>query len=143
MSTTALGRPRCGTAVTHTFHRLLVEAGVRQRTVHTLRHSAATLMLAGGVDLKTVSTVLGHSQIGLTADTYASVLPGLQREAAASNSSRLLHNWGQRDRSDIQGHEMGANLISRSGADGPIGTDGQLFTRQPSLRSGSCWPEVP
>ncbi|NNM97548.1 MAG: site-specific integrase, partial [Candidatus Dormibacteraeota bacterium] len=81
--TTALGRPRCGTAVTHTFHRLLAEAGVRQRTFHTLRHSAATLMLAGGVDLKTVSTMLGHSQIGLTADTYASVLPGLQREAAA------------------------------------------------------------
>jgi integrase len=45
--TTALGRPRCGTAVTHTFHRLLAEAGVRQRTFHTLRHSAATLMLAG------------------------------------------------------------------------------------------------
>ena len=81
--TTALGRPRCGTAVTHTFHRLLAEAGVRQRTFHTLRHSAATLMLAGGVDLKAVSTMLGHSQIGLTADTYASVLPGLQREAAA------------------------------------------------------------
>lgn len=80
--TTALGRPRCGTALTHTFHRLLAEAGVRQRTFHTLRHSAATLMLASGVDLKTVSTMLGHSQIGLTADTYASVLPSLQREAA-------------------------------------------------------------
>lgn len=62
---------------------MLAEAGVRQRTFHTLRHSAATLMLAGGVDLKTVSTMLGHSQIGLTADTYASVVPGLQREAAA------------------------------------------------------------
>jgi hypothetical protein len=30
--TTALGRPRCGTALTHTFHRLLAGAGVRQRT---------------------------------------------------------------------------------------------------------------
>gem|GEM_PF-7009179 len=57
--TTALGRPRCGTAVTHTFHRLLAEAGVSQRTFHTLRHSAATLMLAGGADLKTVWTALG------------------------------------------------------------------------------------
>ena len=87
--TTALGRPRYGTSVTHTFHRLLAEAGVRQRTFHTLRHSAATLMLASGVDLKTVSTMLGHSQIGLTADTYASVLPGLQREAAARMDSIL------------------------------------------------------
>ncbi len=39
-------------------------------------------MLASGVDLKTVSTMLGHSQIGLTADTYANVLPSLQRDAA-------------------------------------------------------------
>ncbi|MHB8556180.1 MAG: tyrosine-type recombinase/integrase [Candidatus Dormibacteria bacterium] len=87
--TTELGRPRCETAITHTFHRLLAEAGVRQRTFQTLRHSAATLMLAGGVDLKTVSTMLGHSQIALTADTYASVLPGLQREAAARTDAIL------------------------------------------------------
>ncbi|MHB1500107.1 MAG: site-specific integrase [Candidatus Dormibacteria bacterium] len=62
--TTALGRPRCGTAVTHTFRQLLAEASVRQRTFHTLRHSAATLMLAGGVDQKTVSTMLGTARSG-------------------------------------------------------------------------------
>lgn len=80
--TTALGSPRNGPALTHTFHRLLEAERVPQRTFHTLRHSAATLMLGAGVDLKTVSTVLGHSQIGLTADTYGSTLPGLKLEAA-------------------------------------------------------------
>jgi len=80
--TTALGSPRNGPALTHTFHRLLETERVPQRTFHTLRHSAATLMLGAGVDLKTVSTVLGHSQIGLTADTYGSTLPGLKLEAA-------------------------------------------------------------
>lgn len=80
--TTAVGAPRNGPAVTHTFHRLLEAERVPQRTFHTLRHSAATLMLGAGVDLKTVSTVLGHSQIGLTADTYGSTLPGLKLEAA-------------------------------------------------------------
>jgi integrase len=106
--TTALGRPRCGTAVTHTFHRLLAEAGVRQRTFHTLRHSAATLMLAGGVDLKTVSTMLGHSQIGLTADTYASVLPGLQREAAARMDA-ILATPGTPADSSTTGVKTGVN----------------------------------
>ena len=106
--TTALGRPRYGTSVTQTFHRLLAEAGVRQRTFHTLRHPAATLMLAGGVDLKTVSTMLGHSQIGLTADTYASVLPGLQREAAARMDSILATPATQAD-SSATGVKTGVN----------------------------------
>lgn len=80
--TTALGAPRNGTSLTHTFHRLLEVEEIPQRTFHTLRHTAATLMLGAGVDLKTVSTVLGHSQIGLTADTYGATLPGLKRQAA-------------------------------------------------------------
>ncbi|MHB8394942.1 MAG: site-specific integrase [Candidatus Dormibacteria bacterium] len=81
--TTALGAPRYGTSLTHTFHRLLEVEGVPQRTVHTLRHSAATMMLGGGIDLKTVSTVLGHRQIELTADPYGATLPGLKLEAAS------------------------------------------------------------
>ncbi|NTU79276.1 MAG: site-specific integrase [Chloroflexales bacterium] len=37
---------------------------------HDLRHTAATLMIAAGVPLKTVSDILGHSSIQMTADTY-------------------------------------------------------------------------
>lgn len=37
--------------------------------LHDLRHSYASLMLESGVDLKTVSTALGHSTIRITADT--------------------------------------------------------------------------
>lgn len=37
---------------------------------HDLRHTAATLMIAGGVPLKTISDILGHSTIQVTADTY-------------------------------------------------------------------------
>lgn len=43
----------------------------RGRRVHDLRHTAATLWLTNGVDLKTVQTWLGHSSAKLTADTYA------------------------------------------------------------------------
>jgi hypothetical protein len=34
------------------------------------------------VDLKTISTILGHSQISITADLYAHVGDGLKRQAA-------------------------------------------------------------
>lgn len=41
---------------------------------HELRHSAASLLIAQGVDLKVVSEVLGHSSIRITADVYGHLL---------------------------------------------------------------------
>jgi integrase len=57
-------------------------ADLRYMTFHQLRHACATFLLAKGVDLQTVSKMLGHSQISLTADTYAHVLPSLKLKAA-------------------------------------------------------------
>lgn len=54
----------------------------RGRRVHDLRHTAATLWLANGVDLKTVQTWLGHSTAKLTADTYSHWM-GSDADAAA------------------------------------------------------------
>ncbi len=52
-------------------------------TFHSLRHSAASVMLAEGVQPKVVQEVLGHSSIKVTMDTYSHVFPHLQDEAAA------------------------------------------------------------
>jgi integrase len=52
------------------------------RRTHDLRHGAATLALAAGVDMKVVQAMLRHSSITVTADTYTSVLPDLARNAA-------------------------------------------------------------
>jgi site-specific recombinase XerD len=43
----------------------------------------ATIALAAGTDLKTVSTSLGHSTIAITANVYAHVTESLHRENAA------------------------------------------------------------
>jgi integrase len=56
---------------------------------HDLRHTAATLLLAQGVDPRTIMETLGHSQISLTLNTYSHVLPALQ-EAAASKMDAIL-----------------------------------------------------
>jgi site-specific recombinase XerD len=55
-----------------------------------LRHGAATLALAAGVDLKTVQDMLGHSTIVTTADIYTSVLPQVRRAAADSIAELVL-----------------------------------------------------
>jgi integrase len=76
------GQPLDGTVVSHQFHKLLDHAGLPQRRFHDLRHSCATLLLAQGVPARVVMEVLGHSQIGLTMNTYAHVIPELRRDAA-------------------------------------------------------------
>ena len=49
---------------------------------HALRHSYATLGLSLALDIKTISAALGHSQIGITANTYLHVTRALTDEAA-------------------------------------------------------------
>ena len=70
--------------------RLLSRAGVRDVRLHDARHTAATLLLAQGVDVRIVMQLLGHSQISMTMhDTHA--VPELAREAAARMNAAL---WG-------------------------------------------------
>ena len=44
--------------------------------------TCATLLLAQGVDARTIMETLGHSQVSLTLNTYSHVLPTVQRAAA-------------------------------------------------------------
>ena len=52
------------------------------RRTHDLRHTCASLLLAQGVPPRVVMDVLGHSQIAITMDLYAHVMPTALREAA-------------------------------------------------------------
>ena len=57
------------------------EEAVKVR-LHDGRHTAATLRLAAGAHPKVVQEMLGHANIGITMDTYSSVLPGMQADSA-------------------------------------------------------------
>ncbi len=61
--------------------RLARRAGVPNHCPHALRHTFACLLLAAGADLQAVSRLLGHSNVAITASTYAHVLPGAERRA--------------------------------------------------------------
>lgn len=76
------GGPLNGTAVTKRFQKVLDRAGLPAMTFHHLRHGCATLLLAQGVPLRVVQDQLGHSQISLTANTYAHVAPELRADVA-------------------------------------------------------------
>lgn len=64
------------------FKRYLIKAGLSRDTrFHDLRHTAATLLLASGVNVKVVSEMLGHSSVSITLSIYAHVLPHMQQPA--------------------------------------------------------------
>ncbi len=54
----------------------------RSRGRKEAKHSHATHLLRAGTHAKVVSERLGHSNIGMTLDTYSHVLPDMQEEAA-------------------------------------------------------------
>jgi integrase len=68
--------------VSDLFERLVAAAGLPPVRLHDLRHGAATLMLAAGIDIKVVSDTLGHSDTRITRDIYQAVLDDLARAAA-------------------------------------------------------------
>ncbi len=80
--TTAAGGPINAANLLHrSFFPLLARANLRRIRFHDLRHTAATLMLQGGVHPKIASEILGHSSIAITLDLYSHVTPSIQRQA--------------------------------------------------------------
>ena len=76
------GSPLHPNDISDRFEGLTMAAGLPPIRLHDLRHGAASLMLAGGASMKAVQETLGHSNIGLTANTYTSIYPEVATAAA-------------------------------------------------------------
>jgi integrase len=79
--TQADGSPLQPRSLTHVMSTFLKTWGV---TLHGLRHSHASHMLASKVHPKVVQERLGHSSIAITMDIYSHLMPNMQGEAAAA-----------------------------------------------------------
>ncbi|WP_246266465.1 site-specific integrase [Nonomuraea typhae] len=85
--TDEIGRPLHPQQVSDQFYLLAFQVGLPPVRLHDLRHGAASLMLAAGVDLKVVQETLGHVSSAFTRDTYTSVFPEVARAAAESTAA--------------------------------------------------------
>ena len=79
-------------AVTRRLHRIQDRAGVPRIRFHDLRHSFATLSLEQGMDIKTVSHMLGHTDAGFTMNTYMHVTDSMQENVANTMGNLLGGN---------------------------------------------------
>ena len=82
-------------SVLYMLQRVLKRAGLPRIRFHDLRHTFATMALQNGVDVKTVSSMLGHYSAGFTLDTYAHVTTDAQLKAAQTmrNGTVILSTW--------------------------------------------------
>lgn len=70
-------------AVRRRLQIILERAGCKRIRFHDLRHTFATLSLESGMDVKTLSAMLGHVSAATTLDIYTHVTGDMQSEAAA------------------------------------------------------------
>lgn len=71
------------------YKRILKEAGIKDRKFHAIRHTFATRALEVGVDIKTLSEILGHSNVTITLNIYAHSL--MEQKKAAIEKLNLMH----------------------------------------------------
>jgi integrase len=83
-----LGGPVAPFLATEAFRSVRGRSKVKA-TLHDLRHTAATWMLAEGVDVASVARILGHSTPSTTLGIYAHALPAAETRAIASIDERL------------------------------------------------------
>lgn len=76
------GLPMYPDSLTKWFSNFLKRHNLRQVTLHSLRHTNATLLIAEGTDIRTVSSRLGHSNTATTLNIYTHVLKSKDSEAA-------------------------------------------------------------
>ena len=69
--------------------KLLKKYNMDAVSLHSLRHTNATIMIEAGVDLKTTSARLGHSQTSTTMNIYVHEIKSAQEQAAETISRAL------------------------------------------------------
>lgn len=71
------------------YKKVLAKAGVNDRKFHATRHTFATRGMELGVDIKTLSEILGHSNVSTTLNIYAHSL--IEQKKVAMNRFNELH----------------------------------------------------
>ena len=67
-------------ALQYRFKRILSKTKIRELSFHSLRHTYATLCIEKGMDIKTLSELLGHADVKITLNTYVHSSDSLKKK---------------------------------------------------------------
>ncbi len=98
---------KCFRDIKTAFKSACRRAGIENLRFHDLRHTAATYMVTGGVDLVTVAEILGHADIKMTM-RYAHPTPENKRKAVNVLNAIFDHQIKQMDEDQSQEEMAGA-----------------------------------
>jgi integrase len=84
------GRPLHPENIANWFEQHTRAAGLPRIRLHDVRHSYATAALKAGISAKVISERLGHASVAFTLQTYSHVIPGMDRDAAATVADLIL-----------------------------------------------------
>lgn len=84
-----LGRRISPDVITREFYQFARRLKLSATSFHTLRHTAATWMIGGGVDVRTAASVLGHASPTVTLAVYSHIIAGAQVAAVLAIDDRL------------------------------------------------------
>ena len=76
------GQPRNPTSVYHRFQLILERSHCKKIRFHDLRHTFATMALENGMDIKTLSAMIGHISSETTLNIYSHITDTMQQQAA-------------------------------------------------------------
>jgi integrase len=77
------------------FRELAERCGLATTSLHNLRHTDLSWLVAAGVDIRTVAGVAGHSTPNVTLSIYAHLIPVAQAKAMIAIDERLATPRGR------------------------------------------------
>ncbi len=80
--TSSIGTPLNERNVLRTFQAILKRAGLPKMRIHDLRHSAAAILMASGLNARAIAELLGHSSVSFTLQVYGHLMEEAKQETA-------------------------------------------------------------
>ncbi len=90
------GKPIHPDTITGWFHKFVENKGLPPISIHSLRHTNATLQIAAGIPIPTVADRLGHARPYITMTTYAHAIRSANEAAAEALGKMLKHTNGKK-----------------------------------------------
>ncbi len=140
--TSTIGTPLDPEWFGKTVPKITKAAGLGHWSIHELRHSCASLLIAMEVPLEVISDQLGHASIRVTSDVYGHLLPGARVKAAAAMESVLF--GPEVDIRPSSSVALAAALAAgRSGQEGKETLSPAEIVGRPGLDPGTLGLKVP